>query len=278
MKRLIKKTARNGFSLPVAAALLAAVLIAGQAASEVLAKLEATPDEAGQCVLEALAYGSTYHDGAIKAFKALPASARASIVKAGLSWAKAHTETAKFKAAYLERRESEKPETYSEGLSADEEIKTQKAEFEKQVAEMRKALPGMDPETRKAMEEAIKEMEAQMAEMGKDPEQMAMMREMMEMQNAEDRERHEEQVREWEENFPADPRILIRNRIREFLETSADVDFSAKLVRSGSVMRFADSEYEEKSPDWKLCFRAGKEATEAAREFAKSWLAELEKL
>jgi hypothetical protein len=138
---------------------------------------------------------------------------------------------------------------------------------------MRKALPGMDPETRKAMEEAIKEMEAQMAEMGKDPEQMAMMREMMEMQNTEDRERHEEQVREWEENFPADPRILIRNRIREFLETSADVDFSAKLVRSGSVMRFADSEYEEKSPDWKLCFRAGKEAVEAAREFAQSWLA-----
>ena len=85
--------------------MLAAVLIAGQAASEVLTKLEVTPDEAGQCVLEALAYGSTYHDGAIKAFKALPASARASIVKAGLAWAKAHTETAKFKAAYLEGRE-----------------------------------------------------------------------------------------------------------------------------------------------------------------------------
>jgi flagellar biosynthesis GTPase FlhF len=278
MKRLIKKTARNGFSLPVAAALLAAVLIAGQAASEVLAKLEVTPDEAGQCVLEALAYGSTYHDGAMKAFKALPASARASIVKAGLAWAKAHTETAKFKAAYLERRESEKPESFAEGLSADEELKQQQAEFKKQAAEMRKAAAAMDAETRKAMEEAIKEMEAQLAAMAKDPEQMAMMRQMTEMQKVEDRERHDEQMREWEENFPADPRILIRNRIREFLETSADVDFSAKLERRGSLMRFADSEYEGKSPDWKLCFRAGKEATEAARDFAKSWLAELEKL
>lgn len=278
MKKPIEKTARKRLSLPLAAAALVAVLAAGQAASEVLTKLQATPDEAGQCVLEALAYGATYHDGAMKAFKALPASARASVVQAGLAWAKSYTETAKFKAAYLERRESEKPEPPADSLPADEEMKQQMADFEKQAAEMRKAAAGMDAETRKAIEETIKEMQAQLAAMSKDPEMMALIRESKQMEKDERKSRYEDQLKAWEEEFPADPRILIRNRIREFLETSADVDFSAELVRKGTVMRFADPDYEGRSREWKLCFRAGKEATEAARDFARNWLAQLEKL
>jgi hypothetical protein len=42
-------------------------------------------------------------------------------------------------------------------------------------------------------------------------------------------------------------------------------------------MRFANEDYEGKPAEWKICFRAGKEATEAARAFARSWLTELEK-
>jgi hypothetical protein len=33
--------------------------------------------------------------------------------------------------------------------------------------------------------------------------------------------------------------------------------------------------YERKDNMWKLCFRAGKETTEAGRKFAQAWLGEL---
>jgi len=113
--------------------------------------------------------------------------------------------------------------------------------------------------------------------MEKDPEQKAMIKQAFEMQAAQEKEEYANRLKEWEEEYPADPRKLIVRRIDEFLEESEDVDFSAKLVQSGGRMKFALTEYEDKPPLWKLCYRAGKEAVQAAREFAAAWRAELEK-
>ena len=91
------------------------------------------------------------------------------------------------------------------------------------------------------------------------------------------REYYNEQLGEWKQNYPATGREMVRRRLREFLQESADVDFNAKLVRKGNKMRFANEQYEdEKSGDWKLCYRAGKAPVEKARAFTKAWLAELE--
>jgi Sec-independent protein translocase protein TatA len=151
-----------------------------------------------------------------------------------------------------------------------------KADTEKSIAEMRKNMAAMDAETKKAMEGVIKEMRAQMARM-EEPGQRDLMRQMTEMSTAEDKNRHENELKEWAQRYPADSRALIKKRINDFLAASADVDFSAKLEPRGDMMIFAREEYEEKSPEWKLCYRAGKEATEAARAFARNWLTELEK-
>lgn len=256
---------------------LAAGLGAFQAGSEVLGKLGLTPASAHDGALETLVSGQAYNDAAFRAFKALSPSARAAVVRGGLGWIKAHVSTAEFKAAYARYREEQKPQPAEPVAQADDQMKTQKAEIEKNIAEMRKSMAGLDAETRKSLEEAIKQMQAQFEAMSKNPEQMAMMQQGVEMQREENKKQYAEQLAFWEEEYPADVRLLIKKRINEFLETSADVDYSAKLVKSGSKMRFADEAYEEKPADWKICFRAGKEATEAAREFAKAWLAELEK-
>jgi hypothetical protein len=55
------------------------------------------------------------------------------------------------------------------------------------------------------------------------------------------------------------------------------VDYKARLVADGSLQRFAAKDLEAKPREWKLCFRVGKEACEAARSFARAWLAELDK-
>ena len=249
--------------------------IAAQNGSDILAKLGLEPASAKESIMASLASGSVYNDAAIEAFKSLPASARATIVQAGLGWIKAYVETAEFKAAYREFRDGKKPETPAARPSADETLKKQKADFEKQIAETRKSMDALDAATKKTMEASIQQMRAQMESMEKDPQQKELMRQMTEMARAEDKKRYEEQLKAWEEKFPAEPRALIKKRINDFLTASANVDFSAKLLPRGDKMIFANLEYEQKPSEWKVCFRAGREATEAARAFAKSWLAEL---
>jgi hypothetical protein len=91
-------------------------------------------------------------------------------------------------------------------------------------------------------------------------------------QRAEDQEICKGRLAAFERRWPADPRNLVARRLQEFLDVSKDVDFDAKLVPAGKLMRFADPRYEEKPPTWKLCFRSGREAVAAAREAAQGWL------
>jgi hypothetical protein len=253
---------------------MAGGLTAVQNGPDVLAKLGLDPDSAKNSFLDSLASGNVYNDTAMKAFKALPALARAEIVRAGLGWIKTYVETTEFKAAYREFRDGKKPEAPAARPSADEALKKQKADFEKQISETRKNMAGLDAATKESME--IKEMRAQMETMEKDPQQKELMLQMTEMARSEDKKRYEEQLKSWEEEFPAEPRALIKKRISDFLAASAGVDFAAKLLPSGDKMVFASEEYEQKPSEWKVCFRAGREATTAARDFAKAWLADLE--
>jgi hypothetical protein len=65
---------------------------------------------------------------------------------------------------------------------------------------------------------------------------------------------------------------MVKQRLQEFLDISKTVDFDAEL--QGSM--FKNPAYERKSAQWKMCYRAGKEVVEAAREEADKWLKELQ--
>ena len=65
---------------------------------------------------------------------------------------------------------------------------------------------------------------------------------------------------------------MVANRLRRFLEVSSDVDYGAKLIDKDGTKVFADPALEARPKEWKLCFRAGKPATDAARAFAQKWL------
>jgi hypothetical protein len=91
------------------------------------------------------------------------------------------------------------------------------------------------------------------------------------------REYYREQLAEWSANYPATGREALKIRLREFLAESRSVDYAAQLVRRDGKMRFAKEEYEnDRSSEWKLCYRAGKVPVEKARQLATTWLSELE--
>ena len=63
-------------------------------------------------------------------------------------------------------------------------------------------------------------------------------------------------------------------RLREFLAESATVDFTAKtaLSKEKKKQTFVNPEYELKPLQWKMMYRAGKPAVDAARAAAQDWL------
>jgi len=133
----------------------------------------------------------------------------------------------------------------------------------------------MSPDMQKQMQEVIEQMRAQQKAMMDNPDMRKMLDDGVRKQREDREQRHQKAVREFEERYPADVHQMIAGRLREFLDLTADIDFGAELVTKGEMKRFADPNLEQKSREWKLCFRAGKPAVDAARAFVQAWLPDL---
>ena len=88
-------------------------------------------------------------------------------------------------------------------------------------------------------------------------------------------DRNQVQICEWEKNYPADVRQLVRRRLEYFLEITKDIDFSAVLKEVGGKKIFINPDYEHKPAEWKMGYRAGKDVVQTARTFAGQWMKEL---
>ena len=258
--------------LGVFAAALAGAAVA--LATDILAQLGLKEEDAQDYVMQGIGLrGVQIPASARKALRAAKPEARAKIAAGALTWLKAYTESSDFKGRYAELRETHKPLAPGSGA---EQLQQMQDDQRKQLEEMKQSVAKMPPDIRKEMEKMVQQMEAQL----NDPKQQAMARQIYEEQGEKERDQHQMRVAEWEESYPADPRAAIAKRLRGFLEVSAGVDYNAELVepgRRGGPTKFADPGLEGKSEHWKLCYRAGKPAVDAVRQFVTKWLDELEK-
>ncbi|MHB1196618.1 MAG: hypothetical protein ACYC0A_07235 [Lutibacter sp.] len=76
----------------------------------------------------------------------------------------------------------------------------------------------------------------------------------------------------WEKIYPADPAVMVKERLQEYLKLVATVDFNAQLTGSGKMKKFVNPAYEKKSLKWKAIFRAGKEVNDVVTAFVKEWM------
>jgi hypothetical protein len=77
-----------------------------------------------------------------------------------------------------------------------------------------------------------------------------------------------EQQRKWDEQ---NLKAVLRKRLDSFIATAPTVDFAAATKQDGKVTRFVNPQYEQKNPEWKLMYRAGRAPVMAALEFARAW-------
>lgn len=257
----------------VAAAAVATTLTA----QAVTTQLGITEGRAKEAVFDSFMAGAVSLAGKAEVFTAAAPQARAAMVNAATTLARAFVESDEFKRRYADHREANGPDPLPAEQTADQVLAKQRAGFEQQVEALRKQFvaDSITPEQKATLEEGFEAMRARFTEMEKGP-QRAELDTMLKTQRAEQVSAHAAALKEFDARYPADPRALVAMRLRAFLDTTRDLDFTARLAPQGKVQKFADPALEAKPAEWKLCFRAGKPATDAAREFARKWLADLQ--
>jgi hypothetical protein len=262
----------------VAGGAVALAVMAGVAwAADLWSRLGVTEARAKTEWVQAFAGGNVPFYLAAKAVMATPPAARAALVVEGLEWVKRFAGSAEFKTAYAALRQERKPDAPVSKGTPEQQAKAQQDEQRKSLDEARKNIATLPPETRKEMEATLKQMEETIKKTAADPKVQAMMKEMAAIDAKEAQDQYKTRLAEWERDYPADGSALVASRLRKFLEVCGDVDYAAKLTSRDGKKHFVDQRFQEKSSEWKLCFRAGRETTEAARTFAKAWLGELTK-
>jgi cell division protein FtsN len=260
----------------IAAGLLCVIGVSA-AAQDHLATLGITEGRAKEAVFDSFMSDAVSIAGKPEAFLGLAPVARATLVTFALNLARTFVDSDDFKRRYADHREANGPEPLPEEQTVEAIFKKQREGFENQVAEMRKLFDQITPEQRATLEAGWKDMRAQLDEMETSDRRKDLEAQLKEQRAEQVRERAEA-MKEFDKTYPADPRALVAMRLRHFLEVTADVNYGAQLVEKDRRKVFVDEALEAKSPQWKMAFRAGKPATDAARAFAQKWLDDLQAL
>jgi hypothetical protein len=249
-------------------------LVVAAYAADVLAQLGITPQAAKEAV-DSVINSGVYNPGLpAGAFRLLPPPARAEAAAAGVAWLKTYAASPEFRQQYAQIRETHKPAPPSFTGTPEDELKKADEEQKQQAEESMKALASLPAAQRAQIEEAMKAAQAMTAQMNT-PEMRKLRLDAIKAQRTERTTQYEQELATWNRTYPETAAPLVAKRLREFLAASADVDFTAKLVAREGRMAFENPAYEQKPGQWKMCFRAGREATAAARAGVQAWLKEL---
>lgn len=238
-------------------------------------RLGISESKATENIRQSFLEGYLYTYGASSA-KNIALGDRASVALDVLNYTKSYVNSPAFIKAYEDARKAATPVKPAPPRSKEQIQKEKIAELEKTIAEGEQSMKTLP----KDLIEPFKEVQQMLKEQKKDYENpdsemlaLFVTSETYIYTNA--MARYEEEVARWEKQYPADHRMMIKARLEEFLQVTADVDFNAALKEEYRVKKFVNPAYEKKSSEWKMAYRAGKPTVEAARTFAKAWLAEL---
>lgn len=204
------------------------------------------------------------------ALRKIATGKRPELVKEVGQHMKAYFRTPEVIEAYARYRESLMP-----GRQESTDLTTRIAEVKKEIERTEADLKQAPADMKKLYEETLLLLRKQL-EILQDPShpEHAIYAGQVSL-TPEQQEEIRRQQQAFNKDYPADLQQYIRRKLLDFLELTEDLDFNAKLIQDGQRWRFANPEYESRGPDWKKCFRAGKETIDAARAFAREWANEI---
>lgn len=245
-----------------------------QVYGDFLKQLGITRQDANERIAGGL-LGSGLNTYGIKNLKNILTDDRAAVVKGLAAYAKQYASSPEYMRQYAELKEKNKPQPYP--TQTPEEMRAATIQQAKEaIVQMEESLKKA-PSDMKSIFEKTLEAAKQNLKQAEDPNNKyikAYTQNFPSMQK-QMKELHERALSDWEAKYPTNHLQYIKFRLQEFLDNTEAVDFSAQLVERGGKKYFVNPAYESKGYNWKLAFRAGKDAVETARGFAKQWMSEI---
>ncbi|NWG28793.1 MAG: hypothetical protein HXY48_09705 [Ignavibacteriaceae bacterium] len=242
-----------------------------------LQTMKLSEDNAKNAIFSDISSKSFYVPG-IKELKSVALNERAAQVEILGKYVKDFTASEDFKKRYNEYRDSRKPSPPEKPKTSAELKNEYKTDLQKSITEMKTNKSSAPADQQAMFDETIKMLEDQLKEIDNPDNPMfsPQMDEYSKMAYDQQMEQHKNDLAEWEAKYPVNnPKPLIKIWLESFLEQTKDIDFGAQTAIDKNRTLFVKQEYERKNNLWKLCYRAGKETTEAGRKFAQTWLGEL---
>ncbi len=273
----LRQTAIHIFILSLILSILSVSLVSFRSVQlygDFLKQLGITKQEANEKISGSFLGGGLDHYG-MRNLKNILTNDRAAVVKDIAAYAKQYAGSQEYLKEYGELRERNKPQPHK--YETPEEMRTNMIKNAKLAVQQTEESIKKAPAEMKAIFEKTAEAAKQNLKQAEDPNNKYI---KVYTQNFPAMEKHmkqleEQQLKEWEAKYPNNHLLYIKVRLQEFLEATKDIDFDAQLVEKKGIKYFVNPDYERKGDRWKLAFRAGKGAVEAAREFAQQWMNEI---
>jgi outer membrane translocation and assembly module TamA len=202
---------------------------------------------------------------------------RVALVNQIVAYAKKYYNSAEFKKEYkLERDRYKKPELFTMPETPETIRERERTRLEKALKDAEAGLNSTNPKIKNSAPMRIENVKKELAAVD-DPNNPRIKRLIDDLNRNNDalKKDYNDKLEKFEQDHPEDPNILLKKRLQEVLDMTADVDYSAELKDAGKFKVFVNSDYERKPKEWKLAFRAGKPTTDAIRAAAQQWLKEL---
>ena len=220
------------------------------------------------------------HYYGVKDIKNIAAGDRAAVATNILAYVKQYVATPAFEKEYLKNRDMEKAKIYPviPAITKEDLLKKKNDDAQKNIKIFEDLLKNTkDPSLIKSYQEQMDFFKKQQEDY-KSPNSTQINYELQADANRYKTEKdiYDQSMKKWEANYPASVSQFIKLRLTEFLDATKDIDYKAALIDKPYKKVFANPVYEKKNWKWKMGFRAGKEATEAARDFATKWIKEMQ--
>lgn len=219
--------------------------------------------------------GYLYSYGA-SAAKKVAVGDRIAVANDVLLYAKQYVGSEAFRTEYEKARTLNTPARPAGPKSKDQIQAEQLATLRKTLEDTEKSMKTLPEDLKSGLGEVEQMLKDQIKEMeDPDNEMLALFAEGERMSHQNAMQQYELAMSGWRKKFPEDPKAMIRHRLEQFLELTADVDYSAALKEEYGLKKFVNATYERKPDEWKMAYRCGKPVVEFTRSFAKQWLTEL---
>lgn len=212
--------------------------------------------------------------------KNIAAGNRVAVINDLVAYSKKFTSSTEFKKMYEFERSKNKPADPQQfKINEDSIRKAEKQRIEQDIKNTEANANSTNTKIKNAVPYRLEALRKELAEVDNPNNKkiQAKVNELQSYNNAFSRE-YQTKLQKFNEGFPENPQLLIKKRLQKILDITADVDYEAEVKQVGKFKVFVNPQYERKSKEWKLAYRAGKAATDAVRAAAQKWLDELNRL